>query len=225
MNPIKHVAIIMDGNGRWGIKNKSNRNLGHQKGLSIIEKIINHTVKKKIPYLTLYTFSTENWKRPKIEIDFLFKLLLEYLNKNIENIVKKGIRIKILGEINKFPKKLKKVLKDVEIKTKKNKLINVNLALNYGSKREIIYSLKKIIKSKKKINIKNIEENLYTSGIPFPDLVIRTGGKKRLSNFLLWQSAYSEIFFVDKLWPSFTNKDFDKILIKFKKTKRNYGGI
>ena len=225
MNPIKHVAIIMDGNGRWGIKNKSNRNLGHQKGLNIIEKIINHTVKKKIPYLTLYTFSTENWKRPKIEIDFLFKLLLEYLNKNIENIVKKGIRIKILGEINKFPKKLKKVLKDVEIKTKKNKLINVNLALNYGSKREIIYSLKKIIKSKKKINIKNIEENLYTSGIPFPDLVIRTGGKKRLSNFLLWQSAYSEIFFVDKLWPSFTNKDFDKILIKFKKTKRNYGGI
>ena len=225
MNPIKHVAIIMDGNGRWGIKNKNNRNLGHQKGLSVIEKIINHTAKKKIPFLTLYTFSTENWKRPKIEINFLFKLLLDYLNKNIESIVKKGIKIKILGEINKFPKKLKKVLRDVEFNTKENKIINVNLALNYGSKKEIIFSLKKTIKSNKKINIKNIEKNLYTSGIPFPDLVIRTGGKKRLSNFLLWQSAYSEIFFIDKLWPSFTNKDFDKILTKFKKTKRNYGGI
>ena len=225
MNPIKHVAIIMDGNGRWGIKNKSNRNLGHQKGLSVIENIINHTAKKKIPYLTLYTFSTENWKRPKIEINFLFKLLLDYLNKNIENIVKKGIKIKILGEINKLPVKLKKILKDAELKTRENKLINVNLALNYGSKKEIIYSLKKIIKNRKKINIKNIEENLYTSGIPSPDLVIRTGGKKRLSNFLLWQSAYSEIFFIDKLWPSFTNNDFDKILIKFKKTKRNYGAI
>jgi len=225
MNPIKHVAIIMDGNGRWGIKNKNNRNLGHQKGLSVIEKIINHTAKKKIPFLTLYTFSTENWKRPKIEINFLFKLLLDYLNKNIESIVKKGIKIKILGEINKFPKKLKKALRDVESNTKENKIINVNLALNYGSKKEIIFSLKKTIKSNKKINIKNIEKNLYTSGIPFPDLVIRTGGKKRLSNFLLWQSAYSEIFFIDKLWPSFTNKDFDKILTKFKKTKRNYGGI
>ena len=225
MNPIKHVAIIMDGNGRWGIKNKNNRNLGHQKGLSVIEKIINHTAKKKIPFLTLYTFSTENWKRPKIEINFLFKLLLDYLNKNIESIVKKGIKIKILGEINKFPKKLKKVLRDVEFNTKENKIINVNLALNYGSKKEIIFSLKKTIKSNKKINIKNIEKNLYTAGIPFPDLVIRTGGKKRLSNFLLWQSAYSEIFFIDKLWPSFTNKDFDKILTKFKKTKRNYGGI
>ena len=225
MNPIKHVAIIMDGNGRWGIKNKNNRNLGHQKGLRVIEKIINHTAKKKIPFLTLYTFSTENWKRPKIEINFLFKLLLDYLNKNIESIVKKGIKIKILGEINKFPKKLKKVLRDVEFNTKENKIINVNLALNYGSKKEIIFSLKKTIKSNKKINIKNIEKNLYTSGIPFPDLVIRTGGKKRLSNFLLWQSAYSEIFFIDKLWPSFTNKDFDKILTKFKKTKRNYGGI
>jgi len=225
MNPIKHVAIIMDGNGRWGIKNKNNRNLGHQKGLSVIEKIINHTAKKKIPFLTLYTFSTENWKRPKIEINFLFKLLLDYLNKNIESIVRKGIKIKILGEINKFPKKLKKALRDVESNTKENKIINVNLALNYGSKKEIIFSLKKTIKSNKKINIKNIEKNLYTSGIPFPDLVIRTGGKKRLSNFLLWQSAYSEIFFIDKLWPSFTNKDFDKILTKFKKTKRNYGGI
>jgi undecaprenyl diphosphate synthase len=225
MNPIKHVAIIMAGNGRWGIKKKKNRNFGHKKGLVVIENIINHTAKKKIPYLTLYTFSTENWKRPKIEINFLFRLLLEYLNKNLSNIIKKGIKIKILGDLNKFPNNLKKILKEVELKTKKNKLINVNLALNYGSKKEIIYSFKNVIKKKQKINIKNIEENLYTSGMPNPDFIIRTGGKIRLSNFLLWQSAYSEIFFLNKLWPTFSTNDFDKIVNKFKKIKRNYGSI
>ena len=225
MNPIKHVAIIMDGNGRWGIQNKGSRNLGHRAGLNTIELIIDETLKQKINYLTLYTFSTENWKRPKKEISFLFKLLESFLIKKINELTQNGIKLKIIGNQKKFSKKLQNLLILSERNTKKNKILQINLALNYGSKEELINSVKMINKNKKKINEKNIEKYLYTAGIPKPDLLIRTGNTKRLSNFLLWQLAYSEIFFVRKFWPAFQKKDYIKILKEFKLLKRNFGAI
>ena len=225
MNPVRHVAIIMDGNGRWGIKNKRSRNFGHRSGLDTVEQIIEETIRQKIDHLTLYTFSTENWKRPKKEILFLFNLLENFLIKKIENLIENKIKLKIIGNKNKFSTKLQKILIDSEKKTFKNKGLQINLALNYGSKEEILNTLKKIVKNKKKITEKNIEENLYTKGIPNPDLLIRTGDTKRLSNFLLWQLAYTEIFFEKKLWPEFKKKDYRKILNTFKSLKRNFGGI
>ena len=225
MNPIKHVAIIMDGNGRWGIQNKGSRNLGHRAGLNTIELIIDETLKQKINYLTLYTFSTENWKRPKKEISFLFKLLESFLIKKINELTQSGIKLKFIGNQKKFSKKLQNLLILSERNTKKNKILQINLALNYGSKEELINSVKMINKNKKKINEKNIEKYLYTAGIPKPDLLIRTGNTKRLSNFLLWQLAYSEIFFVRKFWPAFQKKDYIKLLKEFKLLKRNFGAI
>ena len=225
MNPIKHVAIIMDGNGRWGIQNKGSRNLGHRAGLNTVEQIIEETIKQKIKYLTLYTFSTENWKRPKKEISFLFKLLESFLIKKIENLIENKIKLKVLGNKKKFSNKLQKILQESEKKTYKNKGLQINLALNYGSKEEIINAIKLIIKNNSKITEKNIEENLYTKGIPNPDLLIRTGNTNRFSNFLLWQLAYTEIFFEKKLWPDFKKKDYIKILNKFRLLKRNFGSI
>jgi undecaprenyl diphosphate synthase len=225
MNPINHVAIIMDGNGRWGIKHKKSRNLGHRAGLNTVEKIIKSTIKSKIKYLTLYAFSTENWKRPQNEIKFLFKLLDSFIEKKIKEFNKKNIKLKIIGNINVFNKKLKIKLQKSEKLTKNNNRLQVNLALNYGSKSELINAFKKLNRNKLNINIKNIEKNLYTSNIPDPDILIRTGSTNRLSNFLLWQLAYSEIFFEKKLWPDFKENDYNKILKKFRKTKRNYGNI
>ena len=224
MNPIKHVAIIMDGNGRWGIQNKGSRNLGHREGLNTVEQTIEETIKQKIKYLTLYTFSTENWKRPKKEISFLFTLLDNFLTKKIQNLIKNGIKLKIIGDKKKLSKKLQKLLIDSEKKTSHNTSLQINLALNYGSKEEIINAFKKIRK-KKRITEKTIEENLYTNGIPNPDLLIRTGNTQRLSNFLLWQLSYTEIFFEKKLWPNFTKNDYKKILNKFRILKRNFGSI
>ncbi len=225
MNSPKHVAIIMDGNGRWGIKKKKSRNYGHKEGVKVVEEIINEAANKKINYLTLYTFSTENWKRPKNEVKFLLNLLENYLIKELNKLVEKKIKIKIIGNINKFPKSLKNNLKNAEKKTLHNDKIQINIALNYGSKEEIIRSIKKIIKFNKHINEKNISNYLYTKNIPEPEILIRTGNRNRLSNFLLWQSSYTEIYFVKKLWPDFTRKDFKKILINFSKVRRNFGGI
>jgi len=225
MNPIKHVAIIMDGNGRWGIKNKKSRNIGHRAGLSTVENIIKHTVKKKIKYLTLYAFSTENWKRPKKEVNFLFNLLEEFLTKKINKLNEQGIRLKVIGDKKPFSKKLFKILINSENLTKKNKTLQINLALNYGSKAELVNAMNLIFKKKIPITETNIEKNLYTNGSPNPELLIRTGNTNRLSNFLLWQTAYSEIFFVKKLWPDFSATDYNKILLKFEKTKRNFGNI
>ncbi len=224
MNSIKHVAIIMDGNGRWGIKHKKSRNLGHKEGLKTIEKIIKATVKNKIKYLTLYAFSTENWKRPKIEIDFLFNLLENFLINKISKFNKQDIKLKIIGK-KKFSKKINSLLKISEKKTLKNKKLQINLALNYGSKSELVHSFNVIKKNKKKIDEKNITKNLFTRNVPDPDLLIRTGNTQRLSNFLLWQLAYSELFFEKKLWPDFNVNDYNKILYKFKKIKRNFGKI
>ena len=225
MNPIKHVAIIMDGNGRWGLKKNKSRNYGHKKGLDIVQEIIKETIKQKIKFLTLYAFSTENWKRPKKEIRFLFTLLQEFLFKKTNELYKNGIKLKIIGNKNVFDKKLINILNKSEKKTKKNKKLQINLALNYGSKNELIRSFNLVNKKKNKINEKNISKNLFTNNIPDPDLLIRTGDTHRLSNFLLWQIAYSEIFFEKKLWPDFNEKDYNKIIKKFKKIKRNYGNI
>jgi len=225
MNPVKHVAIIMDGNGRWGIKHKNSRNAGHRAGLNSVESIINESIRANIQYLTLFTFSTENWKRPKGEINFLFKLLENFLTNKIHKLIKRNIKLKFIGEINKLPTKLKKLIKNVEAKTSKNQSLQVNVALNYGSKNELINSIKVIQKKNIKINENNIDKNLFTKNIEDPDILIRTGDTHRLSNFMLWQLAYTEIFFEKKLWPDFKASDFKKILNKFKSIKRNFGSI
>ncbi len=225
MNPVNHVAIIMDGNGRWGLKHKNSRNAGHRAGLNTVEKIIKSTIKNKIKHLTLYAFSTENWKRPHDEIKFLFQLLDSFIDQKINEFHKNNIKLKIIGDTKSFNKKLKKKLSQSEKLTKNNNSLVVNLALNYGSKSELINALKKLKKNNLAITEKNINKNLYTNKIPDPDILIRTGDTKRLSNFLLWQLAYSEIFFEKKLWPDFTEKDYNKIINKFKKIKRNYGNI
>jgi len=224
MNPLNHVAIIMDGNGRWGLKYRNSRNAGHKEGLKTVETIIKSTIKNRIKFLTLYAFSTENWQRPKKEINYLFKLLENFLTKRLEDIHKQDIKIKILGN-KKFSKRLNFLLDFAEKKTIKNSKLQINLALNYGSKSELLNTFKKIKKNRIKINEKNFEKYLQTKNIPDPDILIRTGNTKRLSNFLLWQIAYSEIFFEKKLWPAFTEKDYIKIIKEYKNIKRNYGRI
>ena len=224
MNPLNHVAIIMDGNGRWGIKNKNSRNEGHKAGLITVEKIIKESIKQNIKHITLYTFSTENWKRPKQEIKYLFKLLENFLKKKVDYLHKQDIKLNIIGK-KSFSNKLNFLLRFAEKKTIKNKKLQINLALNYGSKNELIYAFKKLKNKNLTMNEKNLSKFLYTKNIPDPDILIRTGNTMRLSNFLLWQIAYSEIFFEKKLWPDFNEKDFNKIINKFKKIKRNYGSI
>ena len=224
MNPLNHVAIIMDGNGRWGLKYKSSRNEGHKEGLKTVEKIIKESIKQKINFLTLYAFSTENWNRPKKEVNYLFNLLENFLSNKIEDLHKQNIKLNIIG-VKNFSKKLNKLLILSEKKTSKNTTLQINLALNYGSKFEILNALKKLIKNSDKINEKNFKKYLQTKNIPDPDLLIRTGNTKRLSNFLLWQLAYAEIFFEKKLWPDFNEKDYIKLINKFKKLKRNFGKI
>jgi len=224
MNPLNHVAIIMDGNGRWGLKHKNSRNDGHKAGLNIVEKIIKETIKQKINHLTLYTFSTENWNRPKKEINYLFNLLENFLSNRIKDLHKQNIKLKIIG-VKNFSKKINKLLKSSEKKTAKNTILQINLALNYGSKFEIINAIKKMRKKNDKINEKNLKKYMQTKSIPDPELLIRTGNTKRLSNFLLWQLAYTEIFFEKKLWPDFNEKDYIRIIKKFRKIKRNFGNI
>ena len=224
MNPLNHVAIIMDGNGRWGIKHKKSRNAGHKAGVNTVEKIIKASLKNKIRFLTLYAFSTENWKRPKKEINFLFSLLENFLVNKIDELHRQNIKLKIIG-VKKFSLRLNKLLILSEKKTKNNTKLHINLALNYGSKYELINACKNLYKDKKKINEKNLNKYLQTKDIPDPDLLIRTGDTKRLSNFLLWQLAYSEIFFEKKLWPDFNERDYNNIIKRFKRVKRNFGNI
>ena len=225
MNSPKHVAIIMDGNGRWGLKNKKSRNLGHRAGLKTVEKIIKSTIKNNIKYLTLYAFSTENWKRPYLEIKFLLNLLETFLNEKIDELNDNGVRLKIIGNIKKFSKKIQINLISAQKKTSKNKKLKLILALNYGSKNEIVNALKLIKTKNIKVNESSVDRFLYTKGIPNPDVLIRTGNTNRLSNFLLWQLSYSEIFFVKKMWPDFNERDYKNIIEKFKKIKRNFGNI
>ena len=222
MNKLNHIAFIMDGNGRWGRKKGKSRNFGHLKGVETVKKIVKASIKFKIPIITFYVFSSENWKRPKNEKSYIFKLIKIYFNKEIKNIIKQGIKINILGELNKFASDLRITLKKSENLTKKNKRIVVNLAINYGSKNEIIQALKK---TKNNLTIKSFEKNLYTKNMPNPDILIRTGGYQRLSNFLLWQLAYSELFFLKKLWPDFNSNDLSRIIKTYKNINRNYGSV
>ena len=224
MNPLNHVAIIMDGNGRWGLKYKNSRNAGHKAGLTTVEKIIKETIKHKIKFLTLYAFSTENWKRPKKEVNYLFSLLENFLITRIGELHKQNIKLKIIG-IKNFSSKLNNLLSRSEKKTSKNRKLQINLALNYGSKFELINAFKSLRKNNEKINEKNLKKYLLTKNIPDPDLLIRTGNTQRLSNFLLWQLAYAEIFFEKKLWPEFNEKDYNKVIKRFKNIKRNFGKI
>ena len=222
MNKLNHIAFIMDGNGRWGKKKRKKRNYGHLKGVDTVKKIVKSSIRFKVPIVTFYVFSSENWKRPKTEISFLFKLIKSYFTKEIQSVISQGIKINILGDLNKLSKELRSVLKRTEKLTKKNKKITVNLAINYGSRQEIFYAFRKL---KKKVNLKNFKKNLYTKNMPDPDILIRTGGKIRLSNFMLWQLAYTELFFLKKLWPDFNSLDLKKIIFKFKNIKRNFGSV
>ena len=222
MNKLNHIAFIMDGNGRWGKKKGKGRNYGHIKGVETVKKVVKSSIKFKVPIVTFYVFSSENWKRPKTEIKFLFKIIENYFSKEIKRVVTQGIKINIFGNLDKLPTNLKKILKKTINFTKNNKKITVNLAINYGSKNEILYALKR---SRIKINLNNIEKNLYTKNMHHPDILIRTGGHQRLSNFMLWQLAYAELFFLKKLWPDFNKNDLIRIIKKFKKEKRNFGSL
>ena len=224
MNPLNHVAIIMDGNGRWGLKNKKSRNLGHKQGLKVIENVIDVSIKNKLKFITLFVFSTDNWKRSKKEVNYLFKLLYVFLKEKINKLNNENIKLKIIGKKN-FSSKLNQLLKFSENLTKKNNKLQINLALNYSSKSEIVASINKIVKKRLLINEVNVTNNLYTKNIPDPEILIRTGNTCRLSNFLLWQLSYTEIFFEKKLWPDFKKKDFNRIIKKYKKIKRNFGAI
>jgi len=224
MNKLNHVAFIMDGNGRWGKNKKKGRNFGHLEGVKTVQKVVTHSIKLRIPIISFYVFSTENWKRPKKEINYLFKLINLYFKKELKNIIKNNIRINVIGRINTLPIDIKKIFNKVVKITKDNKRLIINLAINYGSKTEIIDAIKKTQNNKEKISIKNIHKNLYTN-LPDPDILIRTGGKRRLSNFLLWQLSYAEFYFFDKLWPDFNEKDLKKVITNYKKIKRNFGKI
>ena len=222
MNKLNHIAFIMDGNGRWGKKKKKSRNFGHLKGVETVKKIVKSAIKLKIPIVTFYVFSSENWRRPKTEIRFLFRLIHNYFSKEIKSVQSQGVKINILGDLNKLNKNLKDTLRKSIKLTKNNKQIIVNLAINYGARNEILNASKK---NRFKLTTKSLEKNLYTKNLPDPDILIRTGGHKRLSNFMLWQLAYSELFFLKKLWPDFNSKDLSKIITTFRKTKRNFGSI
>jgi len=218
----------MDGNGRWGLKKYKVRNKGHYYGLLNINKVIEHCIKIKIKYLTLYTFSTENWNRPKKEIDYLFFLFKYFYKKNFNKLNKNNIKIKFIGDLKNIPKDLKIIIKKIEDKTKNNDAITVIFAFNYGAKSELVNAFKNIIKNKTKVNEINeelINNYLYTNNIPDPDILIRTGGEKRLSNFLLWQLSYAELFFINKNWPDFNLFDLKKVINTFKVTKRKFGGL
>ena len=222
MNKLQHIAFIMDGNGRWGKKKNKGRNYGHIKGLETVKKVVSNSINFKIPIITFYVFSSENWKRPRTEINFLFKLIDQYFSKEINNVINQGIKLNFFGELNLLPSNVKRSIKRCIQLTKKNKKIIVNLAINYGSKKEIFNAFKK---TKKKLTFKNFEKNLYTKNMPNPEILIRTGGHQRLSNFMLWQLAYAELFFLDKLWPDFSLKDYQKIIQSYKEIKRNFGSI
>jgi undecaprenyl diphosphate synthase len=212
----------MDGNGRWGDKKKKGRNFGHLKGVETVKTIVKASMKLNVPIVTFYVFSSENWKRPKKEKNYLFKLIKRYFINEINSVIQEGIKINIFGNIQKFSPDLRSSLKRAIKFTANNKKIIVNLAINYGSKDEIIKAIKK---TKNKITIKEIEKKLFTKDMPHPDILIRTGGYQRLSNFLLWQLAYAELFFLKKMWPDFNSRDLSRIIYKYKKIKRNYGNI
>ena len=223
-NP-KHIAVIMDGNGRWAQKRKMPRSFGHAKGLNSVQKIIKYAIKYEIDALTLYAFSTENSKRPKKEIEQLILLFDKSITQESDNIVENNIVLRILGDISFFPKILQKKINDLLDKCKNNNGLKLNIALNYGSQKEIVNAANRALKNKQKITVNDIEKYLYTVNLPNVDLLIRTGGEKRVSNFLLWQLAYSELYFVNKLWPDFNEDILIDALYSYQRRNRRFGAL
>tara|TARA_Y100000768_G_scaffold59278_1_gene39975 strand:- start:961 stop:1635 length:675 start_codon:yes stop_codon:yes gene_type:complete len=223
---MNHLAIIMDGNGRWAINQKKPRVFGHQAGAQIAKKIINNCVIRKIPYLTLYTFSKENWSRPPKEVDTLMSLLSTMLESELQNMLRNNIRFNVVGKIEDLPRKTREfTLASIE-KTKNNTGLVLTLALSYGGRQEIIDAVNSMINSGEKIiNEEILKNHLYCPELPDPDLIIRTGGEYRLSNFLLWQSAYAEIYTSSKNWPEFGEKDLENALKEYEKRKRTFGKV
>jgi undecaprenyl diphosphate synthase len=224
----QHIAVIMDGNGRWAKKHHLPRQEGHRRGASSAQRIIETCIDYTIPYLTLYAFSTENWNRPRVEVEGILKLLEDRLDEGIKYAMDKGVKVRHLGKMDRLPDKVKDKIREASECTRENKGLTLGLAFNYGGRGEIVEAIQRIIQSG--INAQSINEStvcdfLYTSGMPDPDLIIRTGGEKRLSNFLLWQSAYAEIYFTDVLWPDFNRSEIDKALQDFDKRQRRFGEL
>jgi len=216
----------MDGNGRWAKKRSLPRILGHRQGVKTVKEIVKASGSLGIRVLTLYAFSTENWKRPQGEIKGLFSLLIRFLKKELKELHKNSVKLKILGDLAKFPDEVQKELNGACELTEKNTGLQLNIALNYGARQEILYAFEKMTKSGiKNLTEENVSNFLYTAGQPDPDLLIRTSGEMRISNFLLWQIAYSEIYVTEKLWPDFTGKDLQKAIIEYQKRERRFGGI
>ena len=222
----KHVAIIMDGNGRWAKKQMLPRIIGHNNGVKTVKKIVELTRKLNIQVLTLYAFSTENWQRPEDEVSAIMALLKTYLKSELANMIKNEISFRVIGDISRMSKEIQEELKKVIDKTKYMKGLVLNVALNYGSRQEILRACKNLIdKGIKNPTEQDFSDSLYTKGLPDPDLLIRTSGEKRLSNFLLWQIAYTEIYVTKTLWPDFTEEDFYKAIIDYQKRDRRFGGL
>ena len=220
-----HIAIIMDGNGRWAKNRGLKRTAGHEEGARVVRNITKYCATLGVKYLTLYAFSTENWTRPKLEVEYLMKLLEKYLKNELETFMQNSIRFKAIGDLSKFSKNLQKTIKNIEEKTSKNSGLTQVLALNYGSKDEIIRAIKKLNEKKLDVNEENFESCLDTAGIGPVDLLIRTSGEVRLSNYLLWQNAYAEMFFTQTLWPDFNIEELDDIIEDFNKRQRRFGGV
>lgn len=220
-----HIAIIMDGNGRWAQKRGLKRTAGHEEGAKVVREITKYCAKVGIKYLTLYAFSTENWARPKLEIEYLMKLLEKHLKNELNIFLENNIRFKAIGDLSKFSKSLQNVIKETEEKTSSCLGLTQVLALNYGSKDEIVRAVKKLNEQNLEINEQNLESCLDTAGMNSVDLLIRTSGEVRLSNYLLWQNAYAEMFFTKTLWPDFNVEELEKILDDYKNRERRFGGI
>jgi len=221
----KHIAIIMDGNGRWAKEQGLNRTVGHEKGASTVRDITIHCSKIGIEYLTLYAFSTENWNRPKIEVEFLMKLLERYFKSELKVYLENNVKFKAIGDLSKFSSKLQSIIKDTEDKTSSCSGLTQVLALNYGSRDEIVRAVKKLNNNNLEVNEENINSSLDTSFMSDVDLLIRTSGEVRISNYLLWQSAYAEMFFTQTYWPEFTSNELDDIISDFNKRDRRFGGL
>ncbi len=225
MNDLKHLAIIMDGNGRWAERQEKRRSSGHEQGAKNVRIITEYCAKIGVEYLTLYAFSTENWKRPKTEIEFLMKLLNKFLKKELKTFLQNNIKFDVIGDISKFSKSLQKTILSIKVKTSTCTGMTQILAINYGSRDEITRAVNHAIKDGKILKEKDIDKLLDTSDFPDVDLLIRTGGDQRLSNFLLWQSAYAELFFTATLWPDFSTGELETILSKYRRTSRRFGAL
>ncbi len=220
-----HIAIIMDGNGRWAKERGLKRTSGHEEGAKVVRDITTHCSKIGVKYLTLYAFSTENWARPKIEVEFLMKLLERYFQNELLVYLENNVRFKAIGNLTKFSKKLQTIIREVEEKTKNCTGLTQVLALNYGSRDEITRAVQKVVEKNLEITEENINNNLDTQNMPDVDLLIRTSGEIRISNYLLWQCAYAEMFFTQTYWPEFTSSELDDIISDFHKRERRFGGI